>query len=74
MTDAVMAAIIAANDGWIPVEQGLPLVDEVVAVTCLPKNGVRNWNRAWRDDNGLWHGSGSMAKVIAWKRIEPWKG
>ena len=42
MADAVMAAIIAANDGWVPVKMGLPLVDEVVAVTCLPKNGVRN--------------------------------
>ena len=61
-------------DGWIPVEAGLPLVSEVVAVTCQPKNGPRNWNRAWVDNGGNWHGSGSMSNVIAWKPIKPWMG
>lgn len=74
MTDAITEVIMRANDGWIPVEAGLPLVDEVVAVTCLRKDGVRNWNRAYRDANGFWHGSGSMSNVIAWKPIKPWMG
>ena len=74
MTDTMTEVIMRANDGWIPVEAGLPLVDEVVAVTCQPKNGRRNWNRAWVDNGGNWHGTGSMAKVVAWKRIIPWKG
>ena len=74
MTDTMMEVIMRANDGWIPVEAGLPLVSEVVAVTCQPKNGPRYWNRAWVDNGGVWHGSGTMSNVIAWKPIKPWMG
>lgn len=74
MNESVAHAIMVANDGWTPVKQGLPPVGEVVAVTCQPKNGVRSWNRAYRDENCFWHGSGSMSNVIAWKRIRPWEG
>ena len=74
MTGTIAEVIMRANDGWIPVEAGLPLVSEVVAVTCQPKNGPRNWNRAWVDNGGNWHGSGTMSNVIAWKPIKPWMG
>ena len=71
------AAIIAANDGWIPVEQGLPLHYEIVAVTIQDKR-IRRWMRAFVNDSGQWRKDTNprleLPGVIAWKRIEPWKG
>ena len=59
---------------WIPVEEALPERGEVVAVTCVTKSGVRNWNRAYLDENGFWHGSGSMSGVVAWMPVDVYHG
>ena len=59
---------------WIPVGEQLPELGEMVAVTCVTKKGVRNWNRAFVDINGFWHGSGSMAGVVAWMPMEAYEG
>ena len=71
-----MAAIAAVNDGWIPVARALPEVGEQVIVTTAPKRGPKNRaiNRAWVDDQGFWHGSGTFAQVVAWRKIDPWMG
>ena len=53
------------ND-WIPVKKELPITDEMVLVTCVTKAGMRSVNRAYVDENGFWHGSGSMSRVVAW--------
>lgn len=51
----------------------LPPAGQYVAVTCQPKRGGQNWNRAYIDPLGHWHGNGSMAPVIAWMPIEPYR-
>ena len=51
---------------WIPVKKDLPISGEIVLVTCVTKTGIRNVNRAYVDDNGVWHGNGSMSGVVAW--------
>ena len=55
------------QDGWhwIPCAEQLPDTDEVMLVTCAPKKGGRNVNRAYYYD-GAWHGSGTHAEVVAW--------
>ena len=50
---------------WIPVSGRLPETDEMVLVTCRPKSGKPNVNRAYYDGQ-FWHGSGSMSSVVAW--------
>lgn len=62
------------NDrGWIPIEEWLPEDENLCLVTCHTKKGVLNVNRAYYS-NGFWHGSGSMAEVIAWRPLpEPYK-
>ena len=58
---------------WIPVKERLPETDEMVLVTCWPKNGRPNINRAYYDGQ-FWHGSGSMSRVVAWQPLpEPSK-
>jgi len=74
LSETKLAAIAAVNDGWIPVARALPTVGEQVAVTTKPKKGNRNWNKAWVDEQGFWHGSGTHAEVIAWRPIKPWMG
>ena len=74
MNDSIMAALNKINDGWTPVTVGLPPVGEQVCVTTEPKRGERGWNKAYVDEKGFWHGNGTHAKVVAWKRIIPWKG
>lgn len=59
---------------WIPVDEKLPPVGEMVAVTCVTKKGIRNWNRAFVDATGFWHGSGSMSGVVAWMPMAVYKG
>ncbi len=62
------------ND-WIPIEDLLPHPFEIVLVTCVNKKGQSDVNRAYRDTKGYWHGSGSMACVIAWMpRPRPYCG
>ena len=62
------------ND-WIPVTDALPVPDEMVLVTCVAKNGNRSVNRAYIDEQGFFHGSGSMAGVVAWQPMpEPYEG
>ena len=56
------------NDGWIPVEERLPEDDSMVLVTCQTKKGIRSVNRAYCD-GAVWHGSGSMSGVIAWRPL-----
>ena len=57
---------------WIPVSERLPETDDVMLVTCQPKKGQPNVNRAFYY-NGSWHGSGSMAGVTAWMPLpEPY--
>lgn len=51
---------------WIPVTEHLPDADDMVLVTCRAKNGNLSVNRAYCDEQGFWHGSGSMAGVTAW--------
>ena len=51
---------------WIPITERLPEECEIVLVTCKPKKGSPNINRAYYS-NGFWHGSGSMSSVIAWQ-------
>lgn len=50
---------------WIPCSERLPEDDEIMLVTCKPKKGSPNVNRAYYMD-GAWHGSGSMSNVTAW--------
>ena len=71
---ARLAAIAGLHQGWIPVDKALPEVEKQVAVTTQLKNGSRNWNKAWMDKDGFWHGNGTMASVVAWRNIEPWQG
>ena len=63
----------AKRGGWIPVAESLPPAGQYVAVTCQPKRGGQNWNRAYIDPLGHWHGNVSMAPVIAWMPIEPYR-
>ena len=57
---------------WIPCTERLPDTDDMMLVTCAPKKGARNVNRAYYN-NGFWHGSGSMSGVIAWMPLpEPY--
>lgn len=58
---------------WIPVEERLPETDEFVLVSCRTKKGIGSVNRAYYS-GGFWHGSGSMAGVVAWMPLpEPYK-
>ena len=50
---------------WTPCSERLPEDDEIMLVTCKPKKGSPNVNRAYYMD-GAWHGSGSMSNVTAW--------
>ena len=52
--------------GWIRVDIMLPDPGRIVLVTCKTQKGVRSVNRAYVDEIGFWHGSGSMANVTAW--------
>lgn len=47
-----------------------------VIVTTAPKRGPKDRaiNRARVDDRGFWHGSGTFAQVVAWRKIDPWMG
>lgn len=57
---------------WIPCDKRLPQDDAMMLVTCRTKRGVLSVNRAYYS-NGCWHGSGSMAGVIAWMELpEPY--
>ena len=57
---------------WISANE-LPETGEMVLVTCKSQKGIKSVNRAYCDSNGFWHGSGSMAGVIAWMPMpEPW--
>lgn len=59
---------------WIPCRERLPEDENIVLVTTVTKKGLRNVNRAYCID-GCWHGSGSMAEVIAWRPLpEPYRG
>jgi len=74
MNEKKLKAIAAANAGWIPVTEALPETGVQVIVTTKAKRGTRNVNKAWVDDNGLWHGTGTFAEVVAWRKIDPWEG
>ena len=67
-------SVTAAKGNWIDVEEQLPEVGEIVAVTCVTKKGVRNWNRAFIYATGFWHGSGSMSGVVAWMPVDVYRG
>lgn len=63
----------AEANRWIPCSERLPETDDMMLVTCKPKKGEPNVNRAYFM-NGYWHGSGSMSNVIAWMPLpEPYK-
>lgn len=53
---------------WVAVNERLPKEEEIVLVVTKTKTGVRNINRAYHN-NGIWHGSGSMAGVTHWMRM-----
>ena len=78
MTDTMTEVIMRANDGWIPVEAGLPIPYEIVAVTLQDQRGVRLWTRAYVNDDGQWrrdwNNIDTLPGVLAWKRILPWTG
>lgn len=70
--DTVISAV-QQMPGWIPIKNGLPEPGEMVLVSCQAKNGRSSVNRAYMDDQGFWHGSGSMSGVVAWQRLpEPY--
>lgn len=54
------------SKSWIPCEERFPDANEMVLVTTETKKGIKSVNRAYRDENYFWHGTGSMAGVIAW--------
>ena len=57
---------------WIPCNVKMPEHDVIVLVTCRSKKGSLSVNRAYYDGIS-WHGSGSMAEVIAWMPLpEPY--
>ena len=71
--DDVTDTNIPSNDGWIPVEDGLPEDERMVLVTYMTKSGISSVDRA-RFDGKYWRGSGFMGRVIAWRPIpEPYK-
>ena len=51
------------------VREKLPEVDKIVLTITKTKKGVVSWNRAYRDTQGFWHGSGSMSCVIGWAEV-----
>lgn len=53
---------------WIKVTNKLPPEDERVIVCCTTKKGVQNINLAYQE-NGVWHGNGSMAGVTHWQPL-----
>ena len=63
---------------WISVKDRLPELGESgfserVLVTAQSKKGIKSINIAYRGEQS-WHGSGSMAGVIAWQPMpEPYK-
>lgn len=60
---------------WIPITEALPKTDDMVLVTCVTKSGLKSVNRAYCDEHGFWHGSGSMAGVVAWLPLpKPYEG
>ena len=69
-----MSEVKKGNVEWVPVTEALPPVGHYVIVTTAPRRGSRNLNRAWIDVDGIWHGYGTFAKVVAWTDIEPWEG
>ena len=54
---------------WISVKERLPESNERVLVVCRTKKGVQTVNLAYCDDNGHWHGQGSMAGVTHWQPL-----
>ncbi len=57
---------------WIPCKVKMPKNDVIVLVTCRAKKGTLSVNRAYYDGTS-WHGSGSMAEVVAWMALpEPY--
>ena len=60
---------------WIPVKERVPDTDDIMLVTCQPKKGAPNVNRAYYSaQTKSWHGSGSMSGVTAWMPLpEPYK-
>ena len=58
---------------WISVKKDLPEEDRKVLVSCETKKGIKNINMAYIDNNGCWHGLGSMSGVTAWMPLpEPY--
>ena len=53
---------------WINAGKVLPEEKLRVLVCTKTKKGVMNINIAYHSD-GMWHGNGSMAGVIAWKPL-----
>lgn len=53
---------------WRHPDEDLPKTNEQVIVITETKSGRIGWNRAYWDGT-FWHGSGSMANVIAWAEI-----
>lgn len=69
--EAVALLNVPAHE-WIPVKEKIPEEEKIVLVTCQTKKGNVFVNRAYYV-NGFWHGSGSMAGVIAWMPLpEPY--
>lgn len=59
---------------WTSVRKALPKIGEMVLVTCRTKKGAVSINRAYCDAECIWHGSGSMAGVVAWMPLpEPYE-
>ena len=70
MVDVIRVAV--PSNYWIPVEEALPIADpdQRYYVICENKKGKRNTNLAWIDENGVWHGQGSFAKVTHWMSVQ----
>lgn len=57
------------KEHWIPTSMFKPTADKNdtrYPVICQSKNGRQSVNLAWIDENGNWHGQGSMANVTHW--------
>lgn len=70
MVELLYAA--APSKYWIPTDIITPPADpnQRYYVLCESKKGVVSQNLAWIDENGTWHGQGSLSKVTHWMTVQ----
>ena len=67
---------IVRCEQWIPCSERLPENEEIMLITTKSKKGNLSINRAYYlEKTKSWHGTGTMAEVIAWMPLpEPYSG